>query len=188
MGFIIDHDLNILPKSELHTRLPLTSWTHISPAMIQFGTSDLRLKIQKSSQFHGNFAPFFPPEMQITNPNTKGCKHFFNALSNPSFDPSCWSEFYQISTDCNIPPETLEKHIIKLTNTSQAIEAKDLQYKILRNTCIVNNKLNNMKILDSPKCTLCNHPSQNSTQHFYHCPQALLTWQLLTNKQTQSNT
>ena len=38
-----------------------------------------------------------------------------------------------------------------------------------------------MKILDSPKCTLCNHPSQNSTHRFYHCPQALLTWQLLTS-------
>ena len=37
-----------------------------------------------------------------------------------------------------------------------------------------------MKILDSPKCTLCNHPSQDSAHRFFHCPQALLTWQLLT--------
>merc|ERR1711954_520908 len=49
------------------------------------------------------------------------------------------------------------------------------------NTCITNNKLHSMKILDSPKCTLCNHPSQNSTHRFYHCPQALLIWQLLTS-------
>merc|ERR1711954_9657 len=28
--------------------------------------------------------------------------------------------------------------------------------------------------------TLCNHPSQDSTHCFFHCPQALLTWQLLT--------
>ena len=37
-----------------------------------------------------------------------------------------------------------------------------------------------MKITDSPKCTLCNHPSQDSTHRFFQCPQALLTWQLLT--------
>ena len=37
-----------------------------------------------------------------------------------------------------------------------------------------------MQILDSPKCTLCNHHTQNSTHRFYHCPQALLGWQLLT--------
>ena len=162
LNLITDQDLNILPKSELQTRLPLATWTHISPNLIQFGTSDLRLKIQKSPQFYGNLAPFFPPEMQITNPNTKGCAHFFNALSNSSFDPSCWSKFYQFSTDYDIPPAILERHITKLANTSRAIEAKDLQYKVLRNTCITNNKLHNMKILDSPKCTLCNHPSQDS--------------------------
>ena len=113
-------------------------------------------------------APFFPPEMQITNPNTKGCAHFFNALSNSSFDPSCWSKFYQFSTDYDIPPAILERHITKLANTSRAIEAKDLQYKVLRNTCITNNKLHNMKILDSPKCTLCNHPSQDSFTALKH--------------------
>ena len=61
-----------------------------------------------SPTVYGNFATFFPPEIQITNPNTKGCSQFFNALSNPSFDPSCWPKFLQFSTDYNIPPETLE--------------------------------------------------------------------------------
>ena len=37
-----------------------------------------------------------------------------------------------------------------------------------------------MKITNSPKCTLCNHQSQDSTHRFFQCPQALLTWQLLT--------
>ena len=37
-----------------------------------------------------------------------------------------------------------------------------------------------MNITDSPKCTLCNHPLQDSTHRFFHCPQAHLTWQLLT--------
>merc|ERR1711954_165617 len=111
LKLITDHDLSILPKSELCNRLPLADWTCISPALIQFGTSELRCKI-RSSQLHGNFAPFFPPEIQITNPNTKGCTHFFNALSCPTFDPNCWPKFFQFLTDYNIPPETLEKHIM----------------------------------------------------------------------------
>merc|ERR1712082_454980 len=44
-----------------------------------------------------------------------------------------------------------------------------------------NNKLYRMKILDTPKCTLCNHETQDSTHRFYYCPQAQKTWQLLTN-------
>merc|ERR1711873_143775 len=84
-------------------------------------------------------------------------------------------------------PEILEKQIIKLSNTSRAIEAKGLQYRVLRNTCITNNKLYHMKILDTPKCTLCNHPTQNSTHRFYHCPQARETWQLLTHITSQTS-
>merc|ERR1711954_208059 len=123
------------------------------PTLVQFGTSKLRHTILKSPQFHGNYAPFLPPEMLITNPNLKGCSHFF-----------------------------------KLSNTTRAIEAKDLQYRVLRNTCIINNKLFHMKILDTPKCTLCNHPTQNSPHRFYHCPQARETWQLLTHITSQTHT
>merc|ERR1711954_543482 len=92
----------------------------------------------------------------------------------------------QFSTDYALSPETLEKQIIKLSNTSRAIEAKDLQYRVLRITCITNNKLHQMKILDTPKCPLCNHPTQNSTHRFYYCPQALQTWQLLTHITSQT--
>merc|ERR1712239_47620 len=148
---------------------------------ILMATSNLRCKLNKSSP-PGNFQPFYPPELQITNPNIKGCKLFFNALSNHSFETKHWAKFNLFATDHELSPETLEKQIIKLSNTSRAIEAKDLQYRVLRNTCITNNKLYPMKILDTPKCTLCNHPTQNSTHRFYHCPQALQTWQLLTHK------
>merc|ERR1712115_449937 len=120
------------------------------------------------------------PELQITNPNLKGCKLFFNALSDHSFESKHWAKFNQFQSDHEITPEILEKQIIKLSNTSRAIEAKDLQYRVLRNTCITNNKLFKMKIIDSPKCTLCNHPTQDSTHCFFQCPQALVTWQLLT--------
>merc|ERR1711873_379776 len=103
------------------------------------------------------------------------------ALSDHSFESKHWAKFNQFQVDHEIAPEILEKQIIKLSNTSRAIEAKDLQYKVLRNTCITNNKLHRMKILDTPKCTLCNHETQDSTHRFYYCPQAQKTWQLLTN-------
>merc|ERR1712112_727487 len=180
LSLIVDHDLNILPPSELNCRIPLTDWAAIKPLTILMATSNLRHKINKSSPT-GNFEPFYPPELQITNPNLKGCKLFFNALSNHSFESKHWAKFNQFQSDHELAPETLEKQIIKLSNTSRAIEAKDLQYRVLRNTCITNNKLYHMKILDTPKCTLCNHPTQDSTHRFYHCPQAQETWQLLTN-------
>merc|ERR1719347_615606 len=41
LNLITDQDLNILPKSKMRTRLPLANWTHNSPNLIQFGTSDL---------------------------------------------------------------------------------------------------------------------------------------------------
>merc|ERR1712082_572661 len=181
LSLIVDHDLNILPPSELDHRIPLTDWDAIKPLTILMATSNLRHKINKSS-LTGNFEPFYPPELQITNPNLKGCKLFFNALSNHSFESKHWTKFNQFQSDHEIAPEILEKQIIKLSNTSRAIEAKDLQYRVLRNTCITNNKLYRMKILDTPNCTLCNHQTQDSTHRFYYCPQAQKTWQLLTNK------
>merc|ERR1711954_520635 len=167
LNLIIDHDLSILPPSELHCRLPLADWNHILPIILQLATSGLRCKLNNSLLL-GNFGPFYPPEMQITNSNMKGCKQFLNTLSSHYFDTSCWAKFTQFTTDYALSPETLEKQIIKLSNTSRAIEAKDLQYKVLRNTCITNNKLHKMKILDSPKFTLCNHLTQNSMHRFYH--------------------
>merc|ERR1712081_123817 len=79
LNLITDHDLSILPPSELRSRLPLADWTCISPLTIQFATSGLRSKLN-SSLLHGIFGPFYPPEMQITNPNMKGCTQFFKAL------------------------------------------------------------------------------------------------------------
>merc|ERR1711873_321176 len=89
------------------------------------------------------------------------------ALSNHSFESKHWAKFNQFQSDHEIAPEILEKQIIKLSNTSHAIEAKDLQYRVLRNTCITNNKLYKMKILDTPNCTLCNHQTQDSTHHHH---------------------
>merc|ERR1711954_510364 len=139
LSLIVDHDLNILPPSELEHRIPLTDWEEIKPLTIFMATSNLRHKINKSS-LTGNFEPFYPPELRITNPNLKGCKLFFNALSDHSFESKHWAKFNQFQADHEIAPEILEKQIIKLSNTPRAIEAKDLQYRVLRNTCITNNK------------------------------------------------
>merc|ERR1711942_112017 len=42
LNLIVDHNLNILPPSELRCRIPLTDWTAISPLTILMATSNLR--------------------------------------------------------------------------------------------------------------------------------------------------
>merc|ERR1711954_136819 len=60
LNLITDQDVSILPKSKLRTRLPLATWTNISPNLIQFSTSDLRLN---QSQMPN------PPIPTMINPN-----------------------------------------------------------------------------------------------------------------------
>merc|ERR1711954_131650 len=55
LNLITDQNLNILPKSQLLERLPLSTWQNISPTLIQFGPSKLRHTILWSPQFHGNY-------------------------------------------------------------------------------------------------------------------------------------
>merc|ERR1711954_101213 len=100
--------IHIPPPSELRCRIPLTDWTSISPLTILMATSGLRSKLNKSPLL-GSFGPFYPPELQITIPNIKGCKLFFNALSNHSFEAKHWAKFNQFATDHELAPETLEK-------------------------------------------------------------------------------
>ena len=69
--------------------------------------------------------------------------------------------------------------IIKLAKTSKIPEAKDLQYRVLRNTCITNNKLFKWNITESPMCSLCKHPTQNSNHQFYSCPRIKPVWEFL---------
>ena len=92
-----------------------------------------------------------------------------------------WSNFEKLSATHQIPPSNLERQIIKLAKTTKLVEAKDLQYLLLRNTCITNAKLHKMGILQSPGCTLCTHPSQNSTHRFYHCPHIKPVWDCLSD-------
>ena len=90
-----------------------------------------------------------------------------------------WKNFEKFSTTHNIEHESLQSQIIKLSNTSKLIEGKDLQYLLLRNTCLTNSKLHNMKILPTPECTLCLHPTQDSSHRFYFCPFIKPVWDFL---------
>ena len=78
------------------------------------------------------------------------------------------------------PPPDLQRQIIKLARTSRLVEAKDLQYLILRNTCLTNVKLHKMGILESPSCLLCSHPEQDSSHRFFHCEKIRPVWDFLT--------
>ena len=104
-----------------------------------------------------------------------------NYFSKVSFDRKNWSNFENFSQSYNLDPPTLQTQIIKLAKTSKIIEGKDLQYLVLRNTCLTNAKLHSMQILSSPECTLCSYPSQNSKHRFFNCKFIQPVWEFLSN-------
>ena len=85
------------------------------------------------------------------------------------------------------PPLKLQKQIIKLAKTSKLVETRDLQYLVLRNTCLTNKKINKMEIVQSPMCTLCPHPEQDSAHRFFHCKKVKPVWEFL-SKITKNTT
>ena len=137
--------------------------------------------MQKDLPFTGNYCPLAYQILLITNPSNKGCKELVNILKLKKCNPRHWSNLDKCFNKYNIPPDQLENQIIKLAKTSKLIEAKNLQYRVLRNTCITNNKLFQWKILESQWCSLCNHPSQNSTHRFFSCPHIEPVWNLLSD-------
>ena len=180
LTFVTDEKFNILPPSQLKERLPLANWDKISIPLISFLTASLREKCKKIATYTGNHRPLIHPLLQLTSPNIKGCKQLSKLISNDSFDDTAWSNFSKFSSTHNIPPPRLQTQITKLARTSRLIEAKDLQYLVLRNTCLTNQKLHKMHILDSPECQLCLHPQQDSTHRFFHCTHIQPVWNLLT--------
>ena len=96
-----------------------------------------------------------------------------------SFNPRHWGTLTKLSETYNLTTDTVKYQIKKLARTSKIPEAKDLQYKILRNTCITNNKLFKWNISNSPMCSICKHPTQNSNHRFYRCPRIKPVWDFL---------
>ena len=144
--------------------------------MLSIATRNLRTKCNRLSTFNGNFLPASDPILLATLPNKKGCKDIANTLFPESLNPKHWGTLDKFSCEYQIPHE---KQIKKLARTSKIPKAKDLQYKILRNTCITNNTLFKWNVKDSPTCGLCRNPTQNSTHRFYSCPRILPVWDFL---------
>ena len=94
---------------------------------------------------------------------------------------SQWVNFDKLVSTHNLDPDHLKIQIVKLANTSKLIEGKDLQYLVLRNSCLTNSKLYNMKILPTPECTLCLHPKQDSAHRFYSCQFIKPVWDFLSD-------
>ena len=135
--------------------------------------------MQKASLFYGNHAPFIHPIFHFTNPNTKGCRQFSKLIAEPKFDKNQWKNFENLAATHNLDHDSPISQIIKLTNTSKLIEGKDLQYLVLRNTCLTNSKLYSMNIVPTPECMLCLHPAQDSSHRFYFCPFIKPVWDFL---------
>ena len=176
---IINENYEILPPSQLRIRLPEINWNVVSLNLLSIATRSIRNKCKRITSFNGNFLPNSDPILLATLPSRKGCKHLANAMFPNTFNPKHWGTLEKFTADHNLPPNAVAKQIMKLARTSKIPEAKDLQYMILRNTCITNNKLFKWKIKDSPMCSLCKHPTQNSTHRFYSCPRIKPIWEFL---------
>ena len=103
----------------------------------------------------------------------------YERLANNKFDKKAWTTIEKFTQAYNIQPEEVIAQITSLNKTSLLIPAHDLQYTILRNICITNEKLHLWNLIDSPKCNLCNHESQNSTHRFYKCKEVKNVWTFL---------
>ena len=158
---------------------PLVNWRETNIPLLNFTTTSLRSRCEKTKNFSGNYAPFIHPILHYTNPNIKGCRQFSNLIYKATFDKKNWVNFDNLTNTHNLDPDLPQTQISKLAKTSKLIEGKDLQYLVLRNTCLTNSKLHSMKILPSPDCTLCLHPSQNSTHRFFHCKFVQTVWEFL---------
>ena len=117
----------------------------------------------------------------MTNPNSKGSEHPAEALNTPKSNAKDWKILDNLALTHMLDHTTLQAQITTLSTSSKALEAKNLPFLVQRKTCITDNKLFKWKILDTPKCTLCNNPTQDSAHRFYFCPQAELVWQTLSN-------
>ena len=185
---LVNEKFDILPPSQLRERLPRADWKKISAPLISFTTAKIREKCKKIANFTGNLGPLVHPILQLTSPNIKGCKEFSKLISTENFEDGAWSNFAKFSSTHQIPPERLEKQIVKLAKTNKLIEARDLQFLVLRNTCLTNQKLHKMHILDSPKCQLCPHPQQDSAHRFFHCNRIKPVWELLSEIMENTST
>ena len=154
----------------LRERFSQVNWKEVSIPLLSFDTAELRNKCRKAVNFCGNHAPFIHPILHHTNPNTQGCRQFSDLIQTRKFDWNQWKNFENLAVTHNIDHDSLQAQIIKLANTSKLIEGKDLQYLMLRNTCITNSKLYKMNIVTSPECTLCLHPTQDSAHRYFSCP------------------
>ena len=175
----MDTNFDILPPSQLRERLPKADWKKTSTHLLSFFTTELRAKCKRIATFSGNHEPFIHPLLQITSPNIKGCREFAKLIRTETFEEGAWSNFQKFVATHEIPPTRLEKQIVKLARTSKLTEAKDLQFLVLRNTCLTNQKLHKMHILESPKCQLCPHPQQDSAHRFFFCSRIKPVWELL---------
>ena len=134
--YITDENFNILPPSQLKQRLPEINWSNVSINLLNIATRNLRTKCKRLATYNGNFLPAADPILLTTLPYKKGCKDLTNTLFPKTFNPRHWGTLEKFSTDHQVPQTQIEKQIKKLARTSRIPEAKDLQYQILRNTCI----------------------------------------------------
>ena len=176
---LTDTNFTILPISQLTQRYPKIKWNRNNRELLKFTTQSIRNKLQEKGTHLGNYFPTIPYELQLSNPNKKGCRTFYDNLANNKFDRKAWKTIDKFTQTYDIQTDEVISQITALNKTTLLIPAHDLQFTMLRNICITNEKLFLWNLIDSPKCNLCGHNIQNSTHRFYTCKEIKRVWDLL---------
>ena len=157
----------------------MRTWNKNNRELLIFATQTLRNKLRNNGHHLGNYFPTISYELQIANPGKKGCRSLYDTLANKKFDKTLWKTIDEFSQAYSTKPDEIIAQITSLNKTTMLIPAHDLQYVILHNVCITNEKLFIWKLIDSPACNLCKHLTQNSTHRFYSCKIIKQVWALL---------
>ena len=71
---LTDTNFKILSTDELTQRFPETSWNKNKRELLRFTTQGIRNKLRADGEHLGNYFPTISYEIQLANPNLKGCK------------------------------------------------------------------------------------------------------------------
>ena len=118
----------------------MKTWNKNNRELLKFTTQTLRYKLRNQGHHLGNYFPTISYELQLANPGKKGCRSLYDTLANKKFDKTMWKTIDKFSQAYNTQSEEIITQITSLNKTTMLIPVHNLQYAILPNVCITNEK------------------------------------------------
>ena len=88
---LTDTNFKILPTKSLAQHFPETNWNKNKRELLKFTTQSIRNKLQANGEDLGNDFPTISYELQLANPNKKGCRSIYEKLTSNKFDRKTWT-------------------------------------------------------------------------------------------------